>query len=74
MSAKCPKSALQRQKTVTRQSVKLRKMTLKFLVSPMVLGVTVVINFLVKTIKLIHDIYSNDKGGLKYPKNDITNF
>ena len=42
----------------------------------MVLEVTVVIAlyFLVKTIKLTHDIYSHDKGGLKYPKNYINSF
>ena len=60
-----------KEKNLTRQSVQLRKITLTFLVSPMVLGVTVVIYFLVKTIKLIHNIYSHDKGGLKYPKDDI---
>ena len=39
----------------------------------MVLGVTVVIYLLVKTIKLIH-IYSRDDGVLKYPQNDINSF
>ena len=42
----------------------------------MVLEVTVVIAlyFSVKTIKLTHNIYSHDKGGLKYHKNDTNSF
>lgn len=30
--------------------------------------------FLIKTIKLVHNVYSHDKGGLKYPQNDINSF
>ena len=42
---------VKRQNTLTRQSVNLRKITFKVpgLVSPMVLGATVVIYFLIKT-------------------------
>ena len=41
-----------------------------------VLEVTAVraLYFFAKTIKLTNDIHSHDKGGLKYPKNDINSF